>query len=74
MARLISLSLPLACLASHDVEEAVVLADWMVVIQDGEVDLDLPVQLPRPVTLLAQSWQRLRAAFCSEFCDRTAPY
>jgi sulfonate transport system ATP-binding protein len=37
-----------ALLVTHDVEEAVMLGDRVIVVQDGRVDLDLPINLPRP--------------------------
>ena len=37
-----------AMLVTHDVAEAVALADRVVVIEDGEIALDLRVDLPRP--------------------------
>ncbi|ABO67954.1 MULTISPECIES: ATP-binding cassette domain-containing protein [Geobacillus] len=37
-----------ALLVTHDVDEAVMLADRVVLIEDGECALDLPVRLPRP--------------------------
>jgi sulfonate transport system ATP-binding protein len=37
-----------AFLITHDVEEAVVLADRVVLIEDGQIALDIPVDLPRP--------------------------
>lgn len=37
-----------AFLITHDVEEAVVLADRVVLIEDGQVALDITVDLPRP--------------------------
>jgi len=37
-----------ALLVTHDVEEAVVLADRVVLIEEGQIALDLPVMLPRP--------------------------
>src|SRR5919202_2471330 len=37
-----------ALLVTHDVEEAVVLADRVIVIEQGQIALDLPVTLPRP--------------------------
>ncbi|GAB4232766.1 MAG: aliphatic sulfonates ABC transporter ATP-binding protein [Elainellaceae cyanobacterium] len=37
-----------ALLVTHDVEEAVYLADRVVVIEDGQIALDLPIDLPRP--------------------------
>jgi sulfonate transport system ATP-binding protein len=37
-----------ALLITHDVEEAVVLADRVVVIQNGKIGLDVAIPLPRP--------------------------
>ncbi len=37
-----------ALLITHDVEEAVVLADRVVLIEDGRIELDFQVSLPRP--------------------------
>lgn len=37
-----------ALLVTHDVEEAVILADRVLVIEAGQVGLDLPVTIPRP--------------------------
>ncbi|WP_152224776.1 aliphatic sulfonates ABC transporter ATP-binding protein [Pseudomonas sp. SCB32] len=35
-------------LVTHDVSEAVAIADRVILIEDGEIGLDLPVELPRP--------------------------
>lgn len=35
-------------LITHDVEEAVVLADRVVLIEDGQIAMDYPIALPRP--------------------------
>jgi sulfonate transport system ATP-binding protein len=37
-----------AVLVTHDVEEAVLLADRVIVIQDGQINANIPIQLPRP--------------------------
>lgn len=37
-----------ALLVTHDVEEAVLLGDRVIVIQNGKIDLDLAINLPRP--------------------------
>lgn len=37
-----------ALLVTHDVEEAVLLADRIIVIQDGQIELDMSIHLPRP--------------------------
>ncbi|QKE64982.1 aliphatic sulfonates ABC transporter ATP-binding protein [Aquipseudomonas campi] len=35
-------------LVTHDVSEAVAIADRVILIEDGQIGLDLPVELPRP--------------------------
>ena len=37
-----------ALLVTHDVAEAVALADRVLLIEDGQLALDLPIDLPRP--------------------------
>lgn len=37
-----------ALLVTHDVEEAVYLADRVIVIEEGRIGIDLPITLPRP--------------------------
>ena len=37
-----------ALLVTHDVQEAVALADRVILIEDGRIALDVPVDLPRP--------------------------
>jgi sulfonate transport system ATP-binding protein len=37
-----------ALLVTHDVSEAIALADRVVVVADGRVDFDVPISLPRP--------------------------
>lgn len=37
-----------AVLITHDVEEALVLADRVVLLEHGKIALDLPIELPRP--------------------------
>lgn len=49
-------------LITHDVAEAVALADRVVVLRDGTITLDLPVDLPRPRRELADP----QAAFLQE--------
>lgn len=56
-----------ALLVTHDVEEAVYMADRVIVLKDGHVDLDLVIALPRPryvgdaalVTLKAKILERI---------------
>jgi sulfonate transport system ATP-binding protein len=35
-------------LVTHDVEEAVALADRVVLLEEGRIAMDLPIVLPRP--------------------------
>jgi sulfonate transport system ATP-binding protein len=37
-----------AVLVTHDVQEAVALADRVILIEDGAVSLDVKIDLPRP--------------------------
>ena len=37
-----------ALLVTHDVAEAVALADRVVVLESGRITLDLPIPVPRP--------------------------
>jgi len=37
-----------ALLITHDVEEAVVLSDRVILIEDGQIAMDCPISLPRP--------------------------
>ncbi|UGQ49240.1 ATP-binding cassette domain-containing protein [Massilia endophytica] len=37
-----------AVLVTHDVQEALALADRVLVIEDGRIALDIPIELPRP--------------------------
>jgi sulfonate transport system ATP-binding protein len=37
-----------AILVTHDVAEAVTVADRVLMIENGEITLDMPIELPRP--------------------------
>jgi sulfonate transport system ATP-binding protein len=39
---------PAVLLVTHDVDEAILLADRAVVLVDGQITLDLPIELDRP--------------------------
>ena len=39
---------PTVLLVTHDVDEAVLLADRVLVLEDGRISLDLPIDLPHP--------------------------
>lgn len=49
-----------ALLVTHDVEEAVILGDRVIVIQEGRIELDVPVHLPRPRNLADAEINRLK--------------
>ncbi|BCL35999.1 ATP-binding cassette domain-containing protein [Nostoc sp. MS1] len=51
-----------AFLVTHDVEEAVALADRIVVIEEGGIALDLPVDLPRPRDRASEAFVNIREA------------
>jgi sulfonate transport system ATP-binding protein len=51
---------PAVLLVTHDVDEAVLLADRVVVLQDGRAGLDLPVELPQPRSPRDAGFQRYR--------------
>lgn len=52
---------PAVLLVTHDVDEAVVLADRVLVLQDGRIGLDLSIELPHP-----RSYRDRRLAECRE--------
>ena len=64
--RLWELHSPSVLLVTHDVDEAVVLADRVLVLDDGRFSLDLEIDLPHPRTFreprLAEYRERLLAA------------
>lgn len=49
-----------ALLVTHDVEEAVLLSDRVIVIQNGRIDLDLAINLPRPRHITSPSIAELK--------------
>ncbi|MBD1909928.1 MULTISPECIES: ATP-binding cassette domain-containing protein [unclassified Leptolyngbya] len=51
-----------ALLVTHDVEEAIALADRVVVIHEGRVDLDVSVQLPRPRSIGNPEMAKLKSS------------
>jgi ABC-type nitrate/sulfonate/bicarbonate transport system ATPase subunit len=61
-------------LVTHDVSEAVAVADRVILIEDGEVGLDLHVDLPRPGRVVRIAWPRWKAKCSTVFCrPGTAP-
>jgi sulfonate transport system ATP-binding protein len=55
-----------AALVTHDVEEAVALADRIIVLSAGQVALDLQVNLPRPRDHAARHFTELKATVLDE--------
>ncbi len=51
---------PAVLLVTHDVQEAVLLADRAVVLTDGKITLDVPAGLPRPRDPAQPAFQELR--------------
>jgi sulfonate transport system ATP-binding protein len=55
-----------AVLVTHDVEEAVALADRIIVLSEGQIALDLRIDLPRPRDHAAQRFTELKATVLNE--------
>jgi sulfonate transport system ATP-binding protein len=66
VAELCSRHNPGVLLVTHDVEEAVLLADRVFVLKDGRISLDLPVELPRPRRVGGVEFDALRHRFLEE--------
>jgi len=63
---LCALHQPAVLLVTHDVQEAVMLADRAVVLTEGTISLDVPVGLPRPRDPGQPPFQRLRTRLLAE--------
>jgi sulfonate transport system ATP-binding protein len=57
---------PAVVLVTHDVDEAILLADRVIVLSGGRVTLDLPVSLRRPRGRTGQPFADLRARLLAE--------
>jgi sulfonate transport system ATP-binding protein len=57
---------PAVVLVTHDVDEAILLADRVIVLSRGRVTLDLPVAVPRPRGRTGQQFAELRARLLGE--------
>lgn len=59
-----------ALLVTHDVEEAVYLADRVVVIEEGRIALDLPIDLPRPRNEASIAFAELKTRILDRILNR----
>ena len=57
---------PAVLFVTHDVDEAVLLADRVVVLREGRICLDRPVDVPAPRQRTTPAFARLRAALLAE--------
>ncbi|HEX3566424.1 MAG TPA: ABC transporter ATP-binding protein [Acidimicrobiales bacterium] len=57
---------PGVLLVTHDVEEAVLLADRVFVLKDGQISLDLTIDLPRPRRIGGPEFDAFRDRFMAE--------
>jgi sulfonate transport system ATP-binding protein len=57
---------PGVLLVTHDVEEALLLADRIIVLKEGRISLNLPIGLPRPRRLGGAEFDALRSRFLTE--------
>jgi len=53
---------PAVLLVTHDVDEALLLADRVLVLQDGAIAIDTPISLDRPRLHADPEFNRLRTA------------
>ena len=58
--------LPATLLVTHDVEEAILLADRALVLRDGRIAVDVPIDLPRPRVLGGPTFDALRGQLLRE--------
>jgi sulfonate transport system ATP-binding protein len=62
-----------ALLVTHDVEEAVTLADRVILLKDGKVATDIPVNLPRPRQRDDARFSSLAGRILNEVMDTAQP-
>ena len=62
-----------ALLVTHDVEEAVYLADRVIVIEAGTITLNLPIALPRPRDVATVQFAELKLRILDRILDRQRP-
>jgi sulfonate transport system ATP-binding protein len=59
-----------ALLVTHDVSEAIVLADRVIVIEEGKISLDLSVHLPRPRDKTSYAFTKLEAQLLASIIQK----
>lgn len=59
-----------AILVTHEVEEAVSLADRVIVIEEGEISLNLPITLPRPRNQGSSEFAQLKVRILDQILGR----
>jgi sulfonate transport system ATP-binding protein len=62
-----------ALLVTHDVEEAVYLADRVIVIEEGKITLNLPITLPRPRDVASVQFAELKSRILDRILNRQRP-
>jgi sulfonate transport system ATP-binding protein len=61
-------------LVTHDVEEAVALADRVILIEEGRITLNLPVNLSRPRDRASEEFIDLREAVLDRVMSRESTH
>ncbi|HLO87800.1 MAG TPA: ATP-binding cassette domain-containing protein [Nostocaceae cyanobacterium] len=61
-------------LVTHDVEEAVALADRIILIDQGNIALDLPVKLPRPRDRSSEEFINIRETVLEKVLNRESSH
>jgi sulfonate transport system ATP-binding protein len=59
-----------AFLVTHEVEEAVYLADRVIVIEEGEISLNLPITLPRPRNQINVEFAEIKARILDQILGK----
>jgi sulfonate transport system ATP-binding protein len=57
---------PATLIVTHDVEEAILLADRIILLRDGKFDFEIEVTIPRPRSLDGADFDRLRRMLLGE--------
>ena len=57
---------PAVLLVTHDVDEAILLADRVIVLTDGAISLSSPVEIPKPRSRDSREFNELRRQLLTE--------